>query len=51
MLLTIFTFLPAVECSVEERTYLDFLSGKSAVLEVEISSYEKESGVLLCMQR
>ncbi|KAL1533141.1 glycoside hydrolase 18 protein, variant 2 [Salvia divinorum] len=25
--------------------------GKSAILEVEISSYEKESGVLLCVQR
>lgn len=35
----------------KEVSYLDLLSGKSAVLEVEISSYEKESGVLLCMQR
>lgn len=33
------------------KIYSSILTGKATVLEVEIRSYEKESGDLLCMNR
>ncbi|XP_057796995.1 enoyl-CoA hydratase 2, peroxisomal-like [Salvia miltiorrhiza] len=48
----IYKSLPSNGCILNKATISGLHDkGKSAVLEVEISSYEKESGVLLCMQR
>ncbi|XP_047958636.1 enoyl-CoA hydratase 2, peroxisomal-like [Salvia hispanica] len=48
----IYKSLPSNGCILNKATISGLHDkGKSAVLEVEISSYEKESGVLLCVQR
>lgn len=43
-----FLFLPSF---LLKRNFMGFISGKAAILEIEIKSYDKESGDLLCMNR